>query len=63
MFGQMPTWLHAASTKKVKNGRKLYCLLFAHYLGSDHVNHLTNKMEVCLASLTYWGEQKNWDWS
>jgi hypothetical protein len=59
----MPAWLHAASTKKEKNGSKLHCLLFAHYLGSDHVNHLANKMKVRLASLTYRGEQKNWDWS
>jgi hypothetical protein len=63
MFGQMPAWPHAASTKKEKNGRKLYCLLFAHYLGSDHVNHLAKKMEARLASLTYRGKQKNWDWS
>ncbi len=63
MFGQTPAWLHAALTKKEKNGRKLYHLLFAHYLGSDHVSHLANKMEACLASLTYHGEQKNWDWS
>ncbi len=63
MFGQTPAWLHAALTKKEKNGRKLYRLLFAHYLGSDHVNHLANKMEACLASLTYCGKQKNWDWS
>ncbi len=61
MFGQMPAWLHAASTKKEKNDCKLYRLLFAHYLGSDHVNHLANKMEARLASLTYRGEQKNWD--
>ncbi len=60
MFGQMPVWLHAASTKKEKNGRKLYRLLFAH-LGSNHVNHLGNKMEARLASLTYSGEQKIWD--
>jgi hypothetical protein len=26
-------------------------------------NHLANKMEARLASLTYRGEQKNWDWS
>jgi hypothetical protein len=63
MFGQMPAWLHAALTKKEKNDRKLYHLLFAHYLGSDHVNHLANKMEARLASLTYCGKQKNWDWS
>ncbi len=63
MFGQMPAWLHAASTKKEKNGHKLYRLLFAHYIGSDHVNHLANKMEARLANLTYRGEQKNWDWS
>ncbi len=63
MFGQTPAWLHAASTKKEKNGRKLYRLLFAHYLGSDHVNHLANKMEARLANLTYRGKQKNWDWS
>jgi hypothetical protein len=63
MFGLTPAWLHATSTKKDKNGRKLYCLLFAHYLGSDHVNHLANKMEARLASLTYRGNQKNWDWS
>jgi hypothetical protein len=57
MFGQMPAWPHAASTKKEKNGRKLYRFLFAHYLGSDHVIHLANKMEACLASLTYNGKQ------
>jgi hypothetical protein len=61
IFGQTPAWLHAALTKKGKNGCKLYRLLFAHYLGSDHVNHLANKMEACLASLTYHGKQKNWD--
>jgi hypothetical protein len=63
IFGQMPAWIHAALTRKKKNGRKLYCLLFAHYLGSDHVNDLANKMEARLASLTYRGKQKNWDWS
>ncbi len=63
MFGQMPTWLHAISTKKEKTSHKLYCLLFAHYLGSDHVNHLANKMEARLASLNYHSEQKNWVWS
>ncbi len=63
MFGQTPAWLHAALTKKEKNGRKLYHLLFAHYLGSDHVNHLANMMEALLASLTYHSRQKNWDWS
>ncbi len=61
MFGQMPAWLHAASNKKEKNRRKLYHLLFAHYLGSDHVNHLANKMEARLASLTYRGEHKDRD--
>jgi hypothetical protein len=34
-------------------------VLFAHYLGSDHVSHLANKMEARLVSLTYHGEQKN----
>ncbi len=63
IFGQMPAWLHAALTKKEKNGRKLYRLLFAHYLGSDHMNHLANKMEAHLANLTYPGKQTNWDWS
>jgi hypothetical protein len=53
----------SSSTRKEKNGCKLYHLLFAHYLGSDHMNHLANKMEARLASLTYRGEQKNWDWS
>jgi hypothetical protein len=61
--GQTPTWLNATPTKKENNGHKLYHLLFAHYLGSDHVNHLANKMEARLASLTYCREQKNWDWS
>jgi hypothetical protein len=63
MFGQTPAWLHVALTKKEKKGRKLYCLLFVQYLGSDHVNHLANKMEARLMSLTYCGKQKNWDWS
>jgi hypothetical protein len=63
MFWQMPTWLHAALTKKEKIGHNLYHLLFAHYLGSDHKNHLANKMEAHLASLTYCSKQKNWDWS
>jgi hypothetical protein len=58
MFGQTPMWLHTTLTKKEKNGCKLYHLLFAHYLGSDHVNHLANKMEARLASLTYHGNQK-----
>jgi hypothetical protein len=63
MFGQTSAWLHAALTKKEKNSRKLYCLLFAHYLGSDHVNHLANKIEARLVSLTHRSEQKYWDWS
>jgi hypothetical protein len=44
------------STKKEKNGRKLYHFLLAHNLGSDHVNDLANKMEARLASLTYHSE-------
>jgi hypothetical protein len=63
MFRQMLAWFHAASTKKEKNRRKLYCLLFDQYLGSDHVYHLANKTEACLANLTYRGEQKKCDWS
>jgi len=39
MFGQMPAWLHGQSTKKEKNGRKLFRLLFDHYLGAEHVTH------------------------
>ncbi len=58
IFEQMSA-LHAAPTKKEKNVHKLYHLLFAHYLGSDHVNRLANKMEARLASLTYRGEQMN----
>jgi hypothetical protein len=53
IFGQTPTWLHAASTRKEKNGCKLYHLLIAHYLGNDHMNHLADKMEARLVSLTY----------
>jgi hypothetical protein len=56
MLRQKPAWLHATLTKKEKNGHKLYRLLFAHYLGSDHVNHPANTR---LASLTYPGSQKN----
>jgi hypothetical protein len=41
----------------------LHNLLFAHYLGSDNVNHLANKMKARLANLTYCSKQKNWDWS
>jgi hypothetical protein len=63
MFGQTAVWLHASLTKKEKNGCTLYHLLFAHYFGSNHLNHLANKIEACLASLTYRGKQKNWDWS
>ncbi len=63
MFGQTPAWFHATSTRKEKNSCMLYRLLFAHYLGSDYVNHLTNKMEAHLACLTYRSKQKNWDWS
>ena len=63
MFEQTPMWLHATLTKKEKNGRKLYRLLFAHNLGSDHVKHLANKIKNHLASLTYRSKQKNWNWS
>jgi hypothetical protein len=62
MFGQTPAWLHGQSTKKEKNGRKLYRLLFDHYLGADHVAHQANKVEVRIANLSYKGEQKNWGW-
>jgi len=31
MFGQIPVWIHAAPTKKEKNGCKLFHLLFDHY--------------------------------
>jgi hypothetical protein len=41
MFGQMPAWLHATLTKKEKNGRKLYHLLFAHYLIRSSTMSLT----------------------
>lgn len=63
MFGGTPAWIHGQVTKKEKNGRKLFRILFAHYLGTDHVGHLATKMEARLANLTYRGEQKNWDWA
>ena len=62
MFGQTPAWLHGQSTKKEKNGRKLFRLLFDHYLGAEHVTHQANKVEARIASLSYKGEQKNWGW-
>ena len=62
MFGQTPAWLHGQSTKKEKNGRKLFRLLFDHYLGTEHVTHQANKVEARIASLSYKGEQKNWGW-
>ena len=52
MFGQMPAWLHGQSTKKEKNGRKLFRLLFNHYLGAEHVTHQANKVEARIASLS-----------
>ena len=62
MFGQTPAWLHGQSTKKEKNGRKLFRLLFDHYLGAEHVTHQANKVEARIASLSYKGEQRNWSW-
>jgi uncharacterized membrane protein YgcG len=62
MFGQTPAWLHGQSTKKEKNGRKLYRLLFDHYLGAEHVTHQANKVEARIANLSYKGEQRNWGW-
>jgi hypothetical protein len=62
IFGQTPAWLHGQSTKKEKNGCKLFHLLFDHYLGTDHVNHLASKMETRIAKLHYKGEQRNWGW-
>jgi len=62
MFGQTPGWLHGQSTKKEKSGRKLFRLLFDHYLGAEHVTHQANKVEARIASLSYKGEQKNWGW-
>ena len=62
MFGQTPAWLHGQSTKKEKNGRKLFRLLFDHYLGAEHVTHQANKVETRIANLSYKGEQKNWGW-
>jgi hypothetical protein len=61
MFGQTPAWLHAALTKKEKNGRKLYRLLFAHYVGSDHVNHLANKALPPYAPPCLWQHNVCWD--
>ena len=62
MFGHTPAWLHRQSTKKEKNGRKLFRLLFDHYLGAEHVTHQANKVEARIASLSYKGEQRNWSW-
>ena len=63
MFGSTSAWIHGQVTKKEKNGRKLFRILFEHYLGADHVGHLATKMETRLATLTYRGEQKNWNWA
>jgi hypothetical protein len=54
--------LHGQSTKKEKNGRKLFRLLFDHYLGAEHVTHQANQVEARIASLSYKGEQRNWTW-
>ena len=62
MFGKTPAWLHGQSTKKEKNGRKLFRLLFDHYLGAEHVTHQANQVEARIASLSYKGEQRNWTW-
>ena len=61
MFSGTSEWLYGQKTKKEKNSGKLFCILFANYLGADHVGHLVTKMETCLANLTYCDKQKNWD--
>ena len=55
------SWTHVKAFQSRRDGRGAYRALYDAYLGSNAVDALANKSERRLASLTYNGESKRWN--
>eukprot|EP00934_Nitzschia_sp_Nitz4_P008127 Nitzschia sp. Nitz4//scaffold260_size33533//228//6137//NITZ4_007876-RA/size33533-snap-gene-0.41-mRNA-1//-1//CDS//3329544674//8117//frame0 len=55
-------WTYAKKYRTKKDGRAAYLALYKHYLGENNRDTMADKAEAKLASLTYDGEKKRWNW-
>ena len=58
VFGQIECWTHAKTTGRLKCGRKVWKLLWNHYLGPNNVHHIATQATARLRTISYTGEKK-----
>ena len=54
-------WIYIKAHVKSQDGHAAYMSLKQHYLGPNNVNHMANKAENRIRSLSYTGEKHNWN--
>mmetsp|Transcript_286 Transcript_286/g.801 ORF Transcript_286/g.801 Transcript_286/m.801 type:complete len:272 (-) Transcript_286:126-941(-) len=47
--------------KRKKDGRRAYLAAYNHFLGPKNIDHMASSVEKKLASISYYGEKKNWN--
>ena len=61
IFMDTPAWTYAKPWLRKKDGRRAYFAVHNHFLGPNSVDNQSALAEKTLASLTYNGESKRWD--
>ena len=55
IFSATEAWVYSKTSRKEKQGRKLFLALYAHYLGPNKVDHLSASLTCTLKNLDYHG--------
>lgn len=61
LFKDTDVWPHMKGFKRRKDGRGCYRAAFNYTLGPNNVDHMASQAEKRLATVTYYGEKKNWN--
>ena len=58
IFSDTEAWVYSNTSCKEKRGRKLLFALYAHYLGTNKVDHLSESLTCTLQNLDYHGRRR-----
>ena len=61
IFSATEAWVYSKISCKDKRGRKLFLALYAHYLVTNEVEHLSASLNLTLQNLDYHREKNNWN--
>jgi hypothetical protein len=54
-------WTYVKPAQRTKDGRRVFLLLWNHFLGPNNVDIMESKAEAKLGSVSYTGERKKWN--